>query len=143
MSRRGDEWGTPEELFIRISKTFGPFELDPCTTADNPLGLPIFYTAADNGLSKPWSRPAFINPPFSSLFRFTFKAAVDARLYEVRHVALIPASRETHWWRANIRDEHAMVLDLSKRVRYVGADSGARFASAVVIWPGSMEDWCK
>jgi hypothetical protein len=34
-SSRSDEWATPPELFAELDARHGPFDLDPCATAEN------------------------------------------------------------------------------------------------------------
>ena len=60
-AKRGD-WATPPALFEALSRQlwrdYGqPFELDVCASAGNAK-CPDHYTAADDGLAQPWSRPA-------------------------------------------------------------------------------------
>lgn len=138
---KNDNWQTPPELFQAISNTFGPFQLDPCTSEDNPLKLNRWYTKEDDALKLAWDVKFFMNPPFSLLPQFTRKAYVESFKWKVTGVGLLPASRETIWWRRNVRDTNALVFDLPKRVKFVGASSCARFSSVIVIWPGGLREW--
>lgn len=51
-------WITPPELYERLSKTFGPFDFDPC-----PYPLPEGF----DGLTSEWGRSSYVNPPFGSI----------------------------------------------------------------------------
>lgn len=51
-SRRSDEWETPQEFFQELDKEFH-FDLDACASDGNHK-CDMYYTAADNGLSKNW-----------------------------------------------------------------------------------------
>jgi len=69
-----DERFTPPEVFGPLDRLFG-FTLDPCTTADNPLAVNVFWTKEDDGLSRDWSRQhVFVNPPYSQMLRWAKKA---------------------------------------------------------------------
>lgn len=58
---RSDEWLTPPYVLAAL----GPFDLDPCSPADRPWPTAkVHYTAADDGLSKPWEGRVFLNPPY-------------------------------------------------------------------------------
>jgi len=57
---------TPTWILIRV-RLIGRIDLDPCTFADNPTGARLFFTAADNGLTKEWAveNLVFVNEPYS------------------------------------------------------------------------------
>ena len=42
------------DLYDRLDAVFF-FELDPCSTEDNPLGTKYFYTKEMDGLAQDWS----------------------------------------------------------------------------------------
>ena len=67
----GDQWRTPERLYIGINAKFGPFTLDLFTDGDNSK-CANFYTAEQNALLQDWASDlkkfggsAFANPPYS------------------------------------------------------------------------------
>lgn len=59
-------WITPPDLFNALNGVFH-FELDPCTTASNPLGTKYFITKDQDGLASDWYFDAFVNSPFSEI----------------------------------------------------------------------------
>ena len=65
-SSQSEEWQTPKWLFDQLNEEFN-FVLDPCTTKDNPLQTPFFFTKQDNGLNKNWNLGGnvFVNPPYN------------------------------------------------------------------------------
>lgn len=78
-----DEWRTPPKVVRALSRALDlRFNLDPCTTKDNPLyaaGIRDFYTREDDGLSQVWApRTVFVNPPFSQKDRWITKAIHEA-----------------------------------------------------------------
>lgn len=60
------EYKTPKYLFNQLNNEFH-FDLDPCTTEDNPLGTKYFMTRQTNGLLQSWNfaKAVFINPPYN------------------------------------------------------------------------------
>jgi phage N-6-adenine-methyltransferase len=81
--KASDERKTPKVIYERLNGIF-TFNLDPCTTADNPLCCDRFFTAEDDGLVQPWNRTdgtlsrAFANPPYSLMRQFAIKAIQEA-----------------------------------------------------------------
>jgi site-specific DNA-methyltransferase (adenine-specific) len=56
-------WATPKDFFQKLDWRFGPFDLDPCASAQNTK-CPNFFTEAEDGLSKDWAGfTSFVNPP--------------------------------------------------------------------------------
>jgi hypothetical protein len=83
-----DEWLTPPEILAAL----GAFDLDPCAPVVRPWNMAAaHYTAADDGLARPWAGRVWCNPPFG-------REAVKWLRRMVRHgngIALIPARTET------------------------------------------------
>lgn len=58
---KNDEWLTPPHVL----QALGPFDLDPCAPVVRPWPMAAtHYTAADNGLTKPWTGRVWLNPPY-------------------------------------------------------------------------------
>lgn len=56
-----NEWLTPPHII----EALGPFDLDPCAPEVRPWDTAAqHYTAADDGLSKPWRGLVYCNPPY-------------------------------------------------------------------------------
>jgi phage N-6-adenine-methyltransferase len=73
-----DERYTPLEVWKPLGHLFN-FDLDPCTTIENPLATPLFYTKEDDGLTKAWIRmKVFVNPPYSDIRAWADKAVEEA-----------------------------------------------------------------
>jgi phage N-6-adenine-methyltransferase len=72
------EWPTPQWLVDQLAAEFGPFDLDPASTAANAKA-PMFYTEADDGLSQPWKGRVWLNPPYGrTIPQWMAKAAAEA-----------------------------------------------------------------
>lgn len=139
-----DSWQTPETLFAKLDNEFH-FDLDPCTTEDNPLGTPLFFTKEDNGLYQSWKGNVFVNPPYNKeISRWLQKA-----LYELKNnkevdtiVFLIPVRTDTRWFHNYIYDESlyiwreyvAKVRFIRRRLRFRNAKNTAPFPSMIVIF---------
>ena len=131
-SSRSCEWATPPELVARLAARWGPFDLDPCATAENAKA-PRFYTRADDGLRRPWTGRVFCNPPYGrAIAAWVAKAREAATTTADLVVLLVPARTDTRWWHEHVA--HAEVEFLPGRVRFVGAKAGAPFPSAVVVF---------
>jgi site-specific DNA-methyltransferase (adenine-specific) len=129
--RSKDDWGTPLPLFSILQHKFGEFTLDPCTSADNPLGTPHFFTEETNGLAQSWQgHRAFVNPPYSQIKLWAMKAWSEARLGNAEITLLVAARPDTRYWWDFLR--HGDVYFIKGRLKFVGAKSGAPFPSAVV-----------
>jgi phage N-6-adenine-methyltransferase len=58
-----NNWRTPKWFYDSLNIIF-KFDLDPCTTKDNPLNTPHFFTEEDDGLKQSWFGNVFVNPPY-------------------------------------------------------------------------------
>ena len=144
----GREWRTPPEVFEPLHLEFD-FTLDPCTTADNPLRLPRFFTERDEdavifqnpggGLFQSWrDERVFMNPPYGrEVAAWTAKAHRESVYAGALVVGLLPASTDLEWWHRDVLEPKAEIRYIRGRVRFL-TDGPYRasgfFASVVVIW---------
>lgn len=113
---RSDEWLTPRWLL----EPLGEFGLDPCAAPHMPWRTAaIMWTAADDGLSRPWPRVrAFLNPPYRKglIGRFMAKMA------EHNHgTALVNARTDTVWFRRFVWEVAAACLFIYQRIHFIPA----------------------
>ncbi len=86
------QWYTPELVAEPVRRYFGGrIPLDPATSSDNPLGAATFYTAADDGLAQRWRLPAFVNPPYGSVFPLWCAKIAEEAARGQEVIALLPA----------------------------------------------------
>ncbi len=130
MSSQTDDWATPQPLFDTLNAEFA-FGLDVCATASNAK-CAAFYDPSVDGLAQPWTGACWMNPPYGEeIARWVEKAAVSAKA-GATVVALVPARTDTAWWWSHCR--HHEVRFLRGRLRFGGAQAGAPFPSAVVVF---------
>jgi phage N-6-adenine-methyltransferase len=99
-----EDWQTPLYIFKELDDEFH-FQLDPCTTEDNPLGTRYYYTKAEDGLSKPWNISTFVNPPYSQTKEWVKKAHDDSMKYDSTIVMLVASRTDTKWYHSFVWDE--------------------------------------
>lgn len=69
---------TPPWLFKALDAWFGPFELDAYAEEHNAL-CKRFYSAADDGSTRPWANATFANPPFEAMAPVLSHAVEEVR----------------------------------------------------------------
>lgn len=144
-SSQSEEWHTPKTLYYYLNAMFH-FDLDPCTTEDNPLGARKFFTKKDNGLKQQWNdvKNVFINPPYNrAIEKWLYKAQLEVYEGRVKNavVMLLPARTDTKWFHQYIYNteehrvrDHVEVWFLKGRLKFGGAKNSAPFPSMVVIF---------
>lgn len=135
-SERGD-WGTPPELFARLSRDYGPFDLDAAATPQNAL-CERYITPEQDALKTTWDgKRIWLNPPYGrAMLDWMYRAADQAQVDGRRVVVLVPARTDTAWWHEIVMHHADCVELLRGRVRFVGAPASAPFPSAVVVFNG-------
>ncbi len=128
-----DDWQTPQWLYDQLNEEF-KFDFDPC---------PIY--ADFDGLTVPWGKSNFINPPYNRIDKPKFiQKAYDEWKLGKTCVLLIPSATGTAQFHDLILP-HAEVRFLKGRVAFVEGgkprDSKAtkkgKHDSMVVIFKGS------
>lgn len=125
------EWETPACLFDELSRTFGPFTLDPCATPENAK-CPRYFTLLDDGLSRPWGGRICMNPPYGREIGRWVKKAWEESLTGPLVVCLLPARVDTRWWHHYARKGH--VHFLQGRLKFGSSRNSAPFPSAIVVF---------
>lgn len=123
------EWSTPPGF----AEQYGPFDLDPCATAENAKA-PAFFTQAEDGLAQQWHGRVWMNPPFGREIGHWIKKAYEevqaGRVSEA--VCLIPARTDTRWWHEFV--VKGSIEFIRGRLRFGGATENAPFPCAVVTF---------
>ena len=89
-----NEWYTPAYLIEAARKVMGSIYMDPasCPEANQTVRAQRIYTKADDGLSKPWAGPLWLNPPYG--------------LIPVSNGAAWQGRSAMHAWISRLIDEH-------------------------------------
>lgn len=126
--------GTPLELYEELDKIFH-FTLDPCTSEDNPLGSPKFYTVKDDGLKQSWrSERVYCNPPYGREYPKWVKKAYREVTFNKCELAvlLLPARTDTVIFHDYCCKGE--IWFLRGRLKFRGHESAAPFPSMLVIF---------
>jgi len=126
-----DEWETPDWLFRALDTEFG-FTLDPCATKENAK-CKLHFTKTFSGLDCMWGHGsrAFINPPYSEIGAWVYKA-LDAQPQIA--VMLLPVRTDNNWFEAI--QQNAQIRFYRKRIKFLenGKEMGSpRFPSMLAI----------
>lgn len=99
---RSAEWYTPAEVLDRVAACLGGIDLDPAADPGRRVPAARHYTAAEDGLRRPWDAArVFCNPPYGRDIRaWVLKAVSEYRLGRAgQALLLVPARTDTAWWR--------------------------------------------
>lgn len=125
-SEPNDHWATPKWLYDKLDAEFH-FDFDPC-----PLH------ATFDGLSVPWGKSNFINPPYNRIDkpRFIQRAFEEWKSGGGKCVLLIPAATSTKQFHELILP-HAEIRFLRGRVAFSGGKTKGKHDSMIVVFaPG-------
>lgn len=133
-----DERITPDDLFAKLDREFGPFTLDAAANAQNTK-CPAFFDLSSNGLWQSWGgHRVWCNPPYSSIGEWVEKAllATDTGCEIV--VLLLPANRtEQGWWQRLVEPERdrpggrIVTRFIAKRLNFgVPGNEGGKFKTS-------------
>tara|TARA_R100000388_G_scaffold165_2_gene295 strand:+ start:183 stop:620 length:438 start_codon:yes stop_codon:yes gene_type:complete len=131
-SSKKNDWSTPIEFFKKIESRFGEFDLDPCANKHNAKAK-LYYTKADNGLSKEWKGKVWMNPPYGrGIIIHWMKKAYESYLNGATVVCLVPSRTDTKWWH-----DYAMkgkIEFIKGRLKFGNAKNNAAFPSSLIIY---------
>lgn len=131
------DWRTPRDLFERLNRQWGPFDLDAAADGENHLceqwmGLP------EDALENDWSKVAsrvFVNPPYGRGVLYAWvKKAYEESLKGVRVVMLLPDRRDQAWYHDFVKPHAFHEEPLRGRLKFSGAKAGAPFPSVVIVF---------
>ena len=131
-SERGD-WETPKKIFDTLNEEFH-FTLDAAADSNNAKCVRYFDKAAD-GLRQKWNGVVWLNPPYGRGLEDWICKAIKETLNGVTTVMLLPARTSNDWFHRYLYNRYEIRF-LRGRLKFVGAESSAPFASMVVIFKG-------
>jgi hypothetical protein len=133
------DYCTPQYVLDWVRR-LGRITLDP-TAHDNPCMHFADYCATKSfdGLAMDWTKPmasgvTYVNSEYGrALPKWVDKCAQEQVRHGIEVVQLVPARAGNRWWRAARAKAHAMV-ELHKRITFVGAPDPAPFPSAMFYY---------
>jgi DNA N-6-adenine-methyltransferase (Dam)/Protein of unknown function (DUF3102) len=130
-SSESPEWYTPQHILDRAVATLAEIDLDPCWHPDSPVRATTTYTAAHDGLSRPWIGRVWLNPPYGrAIHAWVEKLVAEYNSGAVSEaIALVPARVDTDWFR--LLDPFPRCF-VDGRLTFVNAEHPAPFPSAIV-----------
>jgi phage N-6-adenine-methyltransferase len=128
-----NEIETPNYIFDPIHREF-EFTLDVCATPTNAK-VDRFYSPRTNGLIQDWSKErCWCNPPYGRGLTYPW---VQKSYYESLKgalvVCLLPSRTEVKWFHQFVLP-YAEIRYFEGRIKFVGMDAGAKFASLLAIF---------
>lgn len=135
-SSKRQDWETPWEFFNKVNEEFH-FDLDVCATSENHK-CHRFFTPEIDGLEQSWhkisERSCWMNPPYDRKVQDKWiRKAYEESLKGITVVCLIPARTDKKIWH-EIIFPYAEVRFIKGRIKFVGAEAGAVFPSALIIF---------
>ena len=160
---KSQEWETPRDLFDALWEEFGGFDLDPCCRPYQYTAQRVLQAGGtirtpgggydkeglygpEDGLTGAWGGKVYMNPPYGR----EIVPWIEKAVREVENgnaelvVGLLPVRTDTRWWQnyilrrvpieAGYYPHTAEVRFIKGRLRFGGAEQGATFPSAVVVW---------
>ena len=128
-SSHSDEYHTPQALFDHYDHIFH-FDIDAAATVKNAK-CKKYFTKKEDGLEQDWQGAIWLNPPYSSIEKWTKKAYESAQMGALV-VGLLPARTDTRWFRDYV--SHAEIELLEGRIKFGGGAFSAPFPSMIVVW---------
>lgn len=134
MSERQD-WATPQAFFDKVNARFG-FTLDAAAYPHNAK-CDRYYTEEDDALTKDWDGVVWCNPPYGRAIGAWVQKGYEESQKGATVVMLIPARTDTTYWHDYVMRADEVIL-IRGRLKFVGADHGAPFPSALIVFrPGT------
>jgi hypothetical protein len=125
-------WNTLPSDLVLVRRVLGPICTDPCSNRGSEVGALFEYTEEDDGLSFPWFRNFFVNPPFGPLApRFFSRALSEMENGNVSEgIFFVPARVDTRWFHAFAMQASAICFVKGRRrFRQIDEEEAAEAAA--------------
>lgn len=129
-----DAWATPQDIFDKLNKLFGPFDLDPAASSSNAK-CEKYYTRLDSGLRASWyGHSVFLNPPYGrDIHRWMRKCSMERFSCKVI-VALIPGRTDARWFQEYVLSHVSELYFVRGRIKFEGSFNSAPFPSIIAVY---------
>lgn len=141
------DWYSPAYIVDPARRVMGGIDLDPASTheANRVIRAERIWTAADDGLSRPWSGRIWLNPPYNRdmVEAFTARAIQAWQAHDVKQACiLVNNATETRWFQ-DLAEVATAIAFPEGRVRYWHDRPGVEITGATqgqaVIYLGGRE----
>ena len=117
----GDNWATPKWLYKKLNDMFN-FDFDPCPLCIEGIKF--------DGLTIPWGKSNFVNPPYSRALKekFIIKGVNESNLGK-RVVFLLPVSTSTMIFHNVLLPNSKEIFLIKGRVSFEGFNTKGEFTT--------------
>ena len=95
---RNDDYGTPLFLFEEACQKFKVRPVVDYFASDTNHVCDEYYTKNDNAFLQDWTKPGFINPPYSMVAKVIKKAWEEHQKHNTELLLLTYSKSDTRWW---------------------------------------------
>ena len=120
-----NEWYTPPQFIEAARATLGTIDCDHASSdfAQQTIQATTYYTAENDGLTQPWGKRVWMNPPYGKPLISEFCTALT-RKYQSGEVqeacVLVNNATETAWFRA-LMDICTCACFLTRRIKFLNS----------------------
>lgn len=133
-SSKEQGWNTPQWLFDKLNSYYN-FTTDACTSKDNPLNCPLFFTKETNGLNfTEWKGNVYINPEYKNILPWIMAAYSYYYWFGESVVILIPSRTGNKLWQDKVFPLANLICFIRGRLKFSGHDNSAPFDSALIVF---------
>jgi phage N-6-adenine-methyltransferase len=121
-----NEWFTPAQYVEAARAVMGEIDLDPAThaSAQQTVGAISHFTAADNGLVRPWHGRVWLNPPYVQplIAQFVEKLVVEVNAQRVDQAILLTHNYTDTAWFHQAEAAADLLCFTRGRIKFVDVD---------------------